>query len=82
MKRVRPLISVPCLSIGKIDCDCRSFRVSVILRKEDKELYPNNLCPYVFIFPFCETSFRDEFVFPADCGGSLHFSVDRVIKIC
>ena len=82
MERVLPLKSAPCLSIGIIDCDCRNFRVSGILRKADNELCPNNLCPYVFIFPFCETSFWDVSVLPADCGGSLHFSVDRVIKIC
>ena len=74
--------SAPCLSIGISACDCRNFRISGILRNVDNELCPKNLCPYVFVFPFCETSFRDEFVFPADCGGSLHFSVDRVIKIC
>ena len=71
----------PCLSIGISACDCRNFRISGILRNVDNELCPTNLCPYVFVFPFCETSFRDEFVFPADCGGSLHFSVDRLIKI-
>ena len=63
----------PCLSIGISACDCRNFRVSGILRNVDNELCPKNLCPYVFIFPFCETSF------PADCGGSLHFSVENLL---
>ena len=74
--------SAPCLSIGISACDCRNFRISGILRNVDNELCPKNLCPYVFVFPFCETSFRYEFVVPADCGGSLHLSVDRVIRIC